>query len=128
MIGAGGATLSGGQRQRVGLARAIYKKPSLIVLDEPNSNLDEEGEKALVNAILNMKQKGSTIILITHRPNILNVVDNIAVLANGALSAYGKKDEVLGAIRQQAQQAKSQSTPKPNQPQMSMPKMTKPGE
>jgi ATP-binding cassette subfamily C protein EexD len=126
MVGVGGSTLSGGQRQRIGLARAIYKKPPVIVLDEPNSNLDEEGERALVGAILAMKENRSTVILITHRPSILNVVDKIAVLAQGTLSMYGNKDEVFKAL----QQKQPVNTPKPMQSNNStpaIPKMTKPG-
>jgi len=126
LVGAGGATLSGGQRQRVGLARAMYKKPPVIVLDEPNSNLDEEGERALVNAIMIMKQNKSTIVLITHRPSILNVVDNIAVLAAGALSMYGSKEEVLKTLQQKAAAAAPQPVKKPSS--IAVPKMTKPGE
>lgn len=131
VVGVGGATLSGGQRQRIGLARALYNKPPVIVLDEPNSNLDEEGEKALLGAILKMKEAGSTIILITHRPSILNAVDNIAVLAQGVLTQYGRKEEVLAKLQQNAQKLQQQkqapkvATPKPT---LSVPKMTKPGE
>lgn len=103
----------------------------MIVLDEPNSNLDEEGEKALLGAILKMKEAGSTIILITHRPSILNAVDNIAVLAQGVLTQYGRKEEVLAKLQQNAQKLQQQkqapkvATPKPT---LSVPKMTKPGE
>jgi ATP-binding cassette subfamily C protein EexD len=125
IVGVGGATLSGGQRQRIGLARAVYKKPPLIVLDEPNSNLDEEGEKALLATILAMKENKSTIILITHRPNILAAVDSIAILAQGTLSAYGKRDEVLKALQPKPQQS---AVTQQSKPQMSVPKMTKPGE
>ncbi len=125
LVGAGGATLSGGQRQRVGLARAMYKKPPIIVLDEPNSNLDDEGEKALVNAVMVMKQNNSTIILITHRPSILNAVDNIAVLAGGVLSMYGTKEDVLKTLQQKAV-AQSPQPPKQTAP-LVVPKMTKPG-
>ena len=131
VVGAGGSTLSGGQRQRIGLARALYKKPPVIVLDEPNSNLDEEGEKALLNAILTMKQNGSTIILITHRPNILAAVDNLAVFAQGTLTMYGPKNEVLAKLNQNAQQGqKMQTQQQKAQTQTAAPvvKMTKPGE
>ena len=126
LVGTGGATLSGGQRQRVGLARALYKKPPLIVLDEPNSNLDDEGERALVNAITIMKQNNSTIILITHRPSILSAVDSIAVLAQGTLAMYGSKEEVMKSLQQKVIKA----TSKQNKPSSSVavPKMTKPGE
>jgi len=125
VVGAGGATLSGGQRQRIGLARAVYQKPPFIVLDEPNSNLDEEGEKALLGTIMTMKKSGSTIILITHRPNILNAVDNIAVFAQGTLSMYGSKDEVFNALKEKAMKNNPQ-IPKQNN-SVVVPKMTKPG-
>lgn len=97
-IGVGGATLSGGQRQRIGLARAIYDFPKIVVLDEPNSNLDDIGEQALVNALLYLKQRGTTIILITHRPAILNITDKIALLVEGTLKMYGPSAEVIAAL------------------------------
>lgn len=97
-IGVGGATLSGGQRQRIGLARALYDFPKIVVLDEPNSNLDDLGEQALVNAILYLKQKGTTVILITHRPAILNITDKIALLVEGTLKMYGPSAEVIAAL------------------------------
>ena len=125
LVGQGGATLSGGQRQRVGLARALYKKPKIIVLDEPNSNLDEEGDKALLNAIFTMKQNGSTIILVTHRLSILQVADKIAVLAQGTLSMFGKRDDVLSAMRPKAIETKSKPTQKIKP--IAVPKMTSPG-
>ncbi len=125
LVGQGGATLSGGQRQRVGLARALYKKPKIIVLDEPNSNLDEEGDKALLNAIFTMKQNGSTIILVTHRLSVLQVADKIAVLAQGTLSMFGKKDDVLSAMRPKAIETKSNQAQKTKP--IAVPKMTSPG-
>lgn len=124
-VGIGGSTLSGGQRQRIGLARALYAKPPVIVLDEPNSNLDESGEKALLNAIITMKQNNSTVILITHRPSILSVVDNLAVFAQGTLSMYGKRDDVLAKLNEHANSQQAKQTV--NRQQMSG-KMTKPGE
>lgn len=98
MIGPGGLTLSGGQRQRIGLARALYGDPVFVVLDEPNSNLDEFGEKALLEAIIKLKQEGTTVMLITHRTNILSVTDKIAVLALGELKLYGPRDEILAKL------------------------------
>lgn len=97
-IGPGGMALSGGQRQRIGLARAIYEYPKIIVLDEPNSNLDDAGERALVIAITEMKKRGSTVVLVTHRPTILGIVDKIAFLKDGTLHLYGNRDEVLNKL------------------------------
>jgi len=94
-IGPGGIGLSGGQRQRVGLARAIYKNPIFVVLDEPNSNLDREGEIALANTIKYLKTQGTTVVIITHKTEILLSTDLIAVLNEGLLSVYGKSSEVL---------------------------------
>ncbi|MDD3506214.1 MAG: type I secretion system permease/ATPase, partial [Sulfurimonas sp.] len=110
-IGAGGATLSGGQRQRVGLARAIYNDPILVVLDEPNSNLDDVGEAGLVNAINYLKQIGSTVVIITHRPSILQVTNKIAVIKQGVLELYGNTNEVLAQLAKNAQQAQAQNAP-----------------
>ncbi|QEP44770.1 type I secretion system permease/ATPase [Ectothiorhodospiraceae bacterium BW-2] len=104
LIGPKGTILSAGQRQRVGLVRALYKSPPLIVLDEPNSNLDEDGEKKLLEAIIAMKQSGSTIIIVTHRSNILSALDTIAILANGELKAYGNKEDVVKIMQFQALQ------------------------
>lgn len=118
-IGIGGSTLSGGQRQRVGIARAIYNNPILVVLDEPNSNLDELGELGLIQAINHLKQLKSTVILITHRPNILKVTNKIAVMKNGLLEVYGSTNEVLAKLR-------ANSIPKPpTQPKVARPTMQK---
>lgn len=97
-IGPGGIALSGGQRQRIGLARALYASPKIIVLDEPNSNLDDVGERALVQAVATMKQRQSTVILITHRPSILGSADKIAFLREGQLQMFGPRDEVIAAL------------------------------
>lgn len=105
-IGEAGGLLSGGQRQRIGLARALYGRPKLVVLDEPNANLDDVGEAALVQAVQLLKRQGSTVVLVTHRPGILAAADRVVVLNNGVLQAHGPRDAVLGALRaaQQAQQ------------------------
>ncbi|MDK9693209.1 MAG: type I secretion system permease/ATPase [Sulfurimonas sp.] len=99
-IGVGGAILSGGQRQRIGLARAVYNYPRIVVLDEPNSNLDDVGEKALVQAIAELKKHSITVILVTHRPAILGITDKIMLLREGVLQLYGTREEVLAALSQ----------------------------
>jgi len=97
-IGEGGAMLSGGQRQRVALARALHGDPFLVVLDEPNSNLDNEGDAALHQAILGLKSRGAIVVLIAHRPSALAVCDRILLLANGAQQDFGPRDEILRKI------------------------------
>ncbi|MBS0347727.1 MAG: type I secretion system permease/ATPase [Proteobacteria bacterium] len=104
-IGDDGCRLSGGQRQRIGLARAIYDNPRFIVLDEPNSSLDEAGERSLVQMLLSLKAQGSTIIVVTHRTSVLVAVDNLLLLTDGQVKAYGPRDEVLAALQRGAQQA-----------------------
>lgn len=96
-LGDGGAGLSGGQKQRIGLARALYGLPALIVLDEPNANLDEAGEQALLQAIAQLKQLKRTLILITHKPNVLTLTDQLLILREGQLQAYGPTAKVLAA-------------------------------
>ncbi len=97
-IGIAGAVLSGGQRQRIGLARALYGQPSLIILDEPNANLDEQGELALNRACQLLKQQNTTLILVSHRKNILSLVDKILLLEDGQLKLYGRRDDVLNHL------------------------------
>lgn len=98
IIGNGGAGLSGGQKQRIGLARALYGDPSLIVLDEPNSNLDDAGEKALNQAIIFLKQRNKTVVLITHRTNLLSMTSKLLLLVNGNVNAFGPTHQVLQAL------------------------------
>jgi len=94
-IGDGGNSLSGGQRQRLGLARALYGDPRIVVLDEPNANLDEEGDACLHQAILNLKKLKSTVIIVTHKAQILSIVDNIMIMQDGQIAMCGKRDDVL---------------------------------
>jgi PrtD family type I secretion system ABC transporter len=101
-IGEAGCVLSAGQRQRLALARALYGDPFLIVLDEPNSNLDMEGEKALVDAVAGVKSRGGIAVVISHRPTVLAAIDQLLVLSEGNVQAFGGKQEVLERIRKSA--------------------------
>lgn len=101
-IGDAGAVLSGGQRQRIGLARAVFGRPRLLVLDEPNSNLDVEGEEALRNLILRLKSEGVTVVVIAHRNHILSAVDKILILRDGAVDIVGPRAEVMAKMMGQA--------------------------
>ena len=97
-IGADGSLLSGGQRQRIGLARAFFNDPVIIVLDEPNSNLDNSGESALFTAIEVAKEQKITTIIISHRTSVLNLVDKILILKNGSVGTYGDKKDILAKM------------------------------
>lgn len=108
-IGPGGASLSGGQRQRIGLARALYNNPVFVVLDEPNSNLDDVGEAALVEAIKTLRAAGTTVVIITHRTNVLQATNKLALINNGVLELYGNTNDVLNAIAQKQQAAAGQA-------------------
>jgi PrtD family type I secretion system ABC transporter len=99
-IGDDGTFLSAGQRQRVALARALYGKPCLVVLDEPNSNLDAEGETALTEAIRRMKAEGVTLVIVTHRGRLLTIMDQILVLNDGTIEKLGPPSEVLARLGQ----------------------------
>ncbi len=105
VIGSDGVNLSGGQRQRVGLARAIYGTPRLIILDEPNSNLDEVGERALAQAIQQVKATGATIFIITHRTSILAQLDQLLVMSAGTIAMYGPRELVMAELNKQQQAA-----------------------
>lgn len=111
-MGEAGGLLSGGQRQRVGLARALYGNPAVIVLDEPNANLDDAGEAALMQAVREFKTKGRTIFLITHRPGAIAVADQLVVLQDGRVQAQGPRDAVLAQLQAHRQQP-AQAAPVP---------------
>jgi ATP-binding cassette, subfamily C, bacterial exporter for protease/lipase len=110
-LGDGGAGLSGGQKQRIGLARAMYDDPSLLVLDEPNSNLDETGEQALVAAITDFRKRGKTVVLITHRSSAINVTNKLLLLRDGVAQMFGPTAQVLADLAKAAQQHAPQAKP-----------------
>jgi len=101
-IGEGGAVLSGGYRQRIALARAVFGTPNLIVLDEPSSNLDADGDRALSDCALELKRRGSTVIIVSHRPSTLANVDKIPLLRDGAVEAFGMRNEIVALLNQRA--------------------------
>jgi len=91
--------LSGGQRQRIALARALYGNPRLVVLDEPNANLDAEGERALASALGELKRDAVTVVMVGHRPAMMSVLDKLAVLNGGQLEAFGPASAILSRLR-----------------------------
>ncbi|SIQ87402.1 type I secretion system permease/ATPase [Marinobacterium stanieri] len=111
VIGATGGALSGGQRQRIGLARAIYGNPRLVVLDEPNSNLDDQGEAALAIALQNLKETGATVFIITHRASVLSQVQKLMVMREGALAMFGPRDQVLAELNKASRAAAPAAKP-----------------
>ena len=98
-LGDTGFTPSGGQRQRLAIARALYGMPRYVVMDEPNSNLDEQGEQALMDAVQALKSAGSTVILTTHRPRLIGLVDRMLLLRDGRQVAFGDAQEIMQALR-----------------------------
>ena len=104
LIGADSGALSGGQRQRIGLARALYNSPKVVVLDEPNSNLDEQGESALANTMQLLKQEGATVFVISHRTSILRHIDKLLVMRDGEVQFFGPRDEVMQKLAMQKSQ------------------------
>jgi ABC-type protease/lipase transport system fused ATPase/permease subunit len=113
--GEGGIRLSGGQRQKIGLARALYKNPRLLVLDEPTSNLDDRGEQQLLNILLGMKKnRAFTCIMVSHKPELLHSMDKVLVLQDGRVAMFGPKDAVFEKL------AGQQPSPQPLAKQVSM--------
>jgi len=111
VITTGGSELSGGTRQRVALARAVYGEPKILVLDEPDSSLDVEGENALMNMLSRLKMIGTTVILITHRFKMMKYVDTIAVIVGGGLKMYGPRNEILEKLKPSSSQPAALSLP-----------------
>jgi ATP-binding cassette subfamily C exporter for protease/lipase len=99
-VGPNGAFLSGGQRQRVALARALYGHPRFVVLDEPNASLDEAGDHALLDTLQALRERGTTVVVVTHRPGILQVADRMLLLHEGVQQAFGTPQQVLASINQ----------------------------
>jgi PrtD family type I secretion system ABC transporter len=107
-IGEGGVVLSGGQRQRIGLARVLYGRPRLVVLDEPNSNLDDEGERALLNSWPQLKAQGTTLVVVSHKPGLLAGVDKILMLKAGRMVMFGPRDAVFQKLMEAQNQHQTQ--------------------
>jgi ATP-binding cassette subfamily C exporter for protease/lipase len=106
-VGRDGVRLSAGQRQRVGLSRALFGDPALVVLDEPNAHLDEEGERVLVRVLAALKARGATVVLMTHRNALLAATDQLLILRDGSVQAYGPRDEVVRSLQKAAAAAQS---------------------
>ena len=115
-VGREGAMLSGGQRQRVGLARAIYGNPVFVVLDEPNSSLDDSGDAALASTITQLKSRGTTFVIMTHRTAVLAVANKVLILHDGVVRGFGPRDEVLAALAKGAAEARQASQGGPANP------------
>jgi ATP-binding cassette subfamily C exporter for protease/lipase len=112
-VGREGAMLSGGQRQRIALARALYGKPAFVVLDEPNSSLDEQGDAALASAISQYAARGTTFVVMTHRTSVLGVTNKMLVLRDGQVQLFGPRDDVLKALNEAAEKARQAVTVMP---------------
>lgn len=117
LLGDGGAGLSGGQRQRLGLARALYGDPALIVLDEPNSNLDDAGELALLHAVTGLRQQGKTVVLVTHRTSLIGITSKLLFLRDGVAEVAGPTAQVLAALQQKLHQVQQSDKNKAAAPQ-----------
>ena len=128
-VGEGGAILSGGYRQRIGLARAVFGVPSLVVLDEPSSNLDSDGDAALSACLQSLRALGTTVIIVSHRPVTLGSVDKILFVKDGRIEAYGPRDEVAVRLAPRTGRALSRGARQwlRAQPSTSLPSMPSPG-
>jgi len=115
-LGDAGSALSGGQKQRIGLARALYGDPALIVLDEPNSNLDDQGEAALAETVRRLKARKRTVVIVTHRMTTLAVADSILVMHEGTVKAHGPREQVLAAMRAGSAAAATANAARPVSP------------
>ncbi len=127
-IGEDGAVLSGGQRQRVALARAVYGQPRLLVLDEPNANLDEGGERALLQCLQACKSRGTTVIAITHRSTLLPVADKLMVMADGKTRMFGPREEVQAALKKASDEARTKAAMALAARRAALPKGSEPGD
>ena len=125
-IGPSGAMVSGGQRQRIALARALYGDPAVVVLDEPNSNLDAQGEQALVLAIKDLRERGRTAVIMAHRPSAIAACDVLLMLDGGAVRAFGPKEEVLRQVTANHPQITGQPAPQPPQSPLQSPPQSPP--
>jgi ABC-type protease/lipase transport system fused ATPase/permease subunit len=110
-VGLHGSRISLGQRQRLALARALFGDPTFIVLDEPNSNLDSDGDQALAAALVELKRRGRTVIIVTHRPVALQTADKVLMLRTGAVARFGDRDDVLKPFMQPAQPSQFRVAP-----------------
>jgi PrtD family type I secretion system ABC transporter len=116
-IGEAGAVLSGGQRQRIALARALYGKPRLVVLDEPNASLDAEGEEALMQTMKQLRHDGATVVVITHRPAIVVGMDKVLVLKEGSVEYFGSREEFLSKVTRLSRTAEPSGLAQPSRQQ-----------
>jgi ATP-binding cassette subfamily C protein len=118
VVAADGSPLSGGQKQRIALARAFFGNPRLVVLDEPNSNLDGAGDAALLRALDHAKREKITVITVTQRPSLLNCVDKILLLTNGTVSMFGQRQDILAALQAAQTPSRPPTAPLPQQPKV----------
>ncbi|NML31465.1 ATP-binding cassette domain-containing protein [Paraburkholderia sp. G-4-1-8] len=108
-IGESGETLSGGQRQAIALARALYGDPRLVLLDEPNANLDAEGERALNAALAQLKRDGVTVVVVTHRQAVLAIADRVMLMRHGEIERFGSREEVEAWVNSRARRTKPEA-------------------